>query len=111
MPSRNLENRLRDILDAIAGIQKFTDGLTFEEFQADEKTVKSVLYNMAIIGEAARHLPPQVEERYPHIPWVDVRGMRNVVVHEYFQVNLQIIWQTIQEDLLPLAAALQQLLE
>lgn len=91
MPSRSLSNRIRDILNAIDEIQGFTQGMTLQDFQADLKTVKAVLYNMAIIGEAARNLPPDVEELYPEIPWVDVRGIRNVVIHEYFQVNLEII--------------------
>lgn len=111
MPSRSLQNRIRDILDAIAEIQNFTEGMTFEDFQAEPKTVKAVLYNMAIIGESARNLPLEVEARYPEIPWIDVRGMRNVVIHEYFQVNLEIIWQTIQDDLIPLISCLCQLLE
>lgn len=95
MPSRSLSNRIRDILNAIDEIQGFTEGMTLQNFQADPRTVKAVLYNMAIIGEAARNLPPEVEELYPEIPWLDVRGIRNVVIHEYFQVNLEIVWQTI----------------
>ncbi|GAB4194683.1 MAG: DUF86 domain-containing protein [Coleofasciculaceae cyanobacterium] len=111
MPSRSGLNRIRDILKAIDEIQGFTEGMTIEDFQADPRTVKAVLYNMAIIGEAARNLPSDVEELYPEIPWVDVRGIRNVVIHEYFQVNLEIIWQTIQEDLVPLASSLSKLLK
>ncbi len=110
MPSRSFENRIRDILEAIVEIESFTEGITFEEFQQDQITVKAVLYNMAIIGEAANSLMPDIEEIYPEIPWIDVRGMRNVVIHEYFQVNLVIIWQTIKEDLAPLASALAQLI-
>jgi uncharacterized protein with HEPN domain len=97
-------------LEAIVEIESFTEGITFEEFQQDQITVKAVLYNMAIIGEAANSLMPDIEEIYPEIPWIDVRGMRNVVIHEYFQVNLVIIWQTIKEDLAPLASALAQLI-
>jgi uncharacterized protein with HEPN domain len=106
-----LSNRIRDILNAIDEIQGFTEGMTLQNFQADPRTVKAVLYNMAIIGEAARNLPPEVEELYLEIPWVDVRGISNVVIHEYFQVNLEIVWQTIREDLVPLASSLNKLLE
>lgn len=109
--SSSWQNRIRDILDAIDEIESFTNSLNFEEFQADQKTVKAVLYDMAIIGEAARSIPPEVEARFSEIPWVEVRGMRNVVIHEYFRVNLAIVWQTIQEDLMPLALSLRQLLE
>lgn len=97
-------------MDAITEIESFTNSLNFEEFQADQKTVKAVLYDMAIIGEAALNIPPEVEARFSEIPWVEVRGMRNVVIYEYFRVNLEIVWQTIQEDLMPLALSLRQLL-
>lgn len=97
-------------MDAITEIESFTNSLNFEEFQADQKTVKAVLYDMAIIGEAARNIPPEVEAGFSEIPWAEVRGMRNVVIYEYFRVNLEIVWQTIQEDLMPLALSLWQLL-
>ena len=110
MPSRNWQNRIQDILAAIAEIEQFTAGMSFQAFQADPKTVRAVLYDMAIIGEAIRAVPSEVEALHPEIPWDDVRGMRNIVIHEYFQVNLAIVWQTIQDDLIPLAASLRQLL-
>ena len=65
---------------------------------------------MAIVGEAIRAVPSEIEALHPEIPWDDVRGMRNIVIHEYFQVNLAIVWQTIQDDLVPLAISLRQLL-
>jgi uncharacterized protein with HEPN domain len=110
VPSRNWQNRIQDILNTIAVIQIFIEGMTFEDFQADPRTVRAVLYDMAIIGEAIRAVPPEVEVLHPEVPWDDVRGMRNIVIHEYFQVNLAIVWQTIQDDLIPLAASLQKLL-
>jgi uncharacterized protein with HEPN domain len=110
VPSRDWQNRVRDVLAAIAEIREFTNEITFEEFQNDRKTIRAVLYNLAIIGEAVRSIPPDVEASHSEIPWGDVRGMRNIVIHEYFQVNLSIIWQTVQEDLVSLEASLQQLI-
>lgn len=110
MPSRNWQNRVRDVLAAIAEIQEFTQDITFDQFEGDRKTVRAVLYNLAIIGEAVRGIPPELEVSHPEIPWDDVRGMRNVVIHEYFQVNLSIIWQTIREDLVFLEASLRPLI-
>ncbi|MDX2211949.1 MAG: DUF86 domain-containing protein [Oculatellaceae cyanobacterium bins.114] len=110
MPSRDWQNRVRDVLAAIAEIREFTNEITFEEFQSDRKTIRAVLYNFAIIGEAVRGIPPDVEALHPEIPWDDVRGMRNIVIHEYFQVNLSIIWQTIQEDIVLLEISLRQLI-
>jgi uncharacterized protein with HEPN domain len=98
------------VLAAIAEIREFTNEITFDEFQDDRKTIRPVLYNLAIIGEAVRGIPPELESAHPEIPWDDVRGMRNIVIHEYFQVNLSIIWQTIQEDLVSLESSLCQLI-
>ena len=110
MPSRSWQNRIRDILEAIAEIDRFTSGMTFEQFRADPKTVRAVLYDLAIIGEAIRSVPIEVEMQYPDVPWNEARGIRNIVLHEYFRVNLVIVWQTIQIDLPQLAMSLQQLL-
>ena len=68
------------------------------------------MYDLAIIGEAIRSVPIEVEMQYPDIPWNEARGIRNIVLHEYFRVNLAIVWQTIQMDLPQLAMSLQQLL-
>jgi len=111
VPSRNWKNRIQDILTAIAEIKEFTDEITLEEFQADRKTISAVLYNLATIGEAVRSIPSEVKAAHPEIPWEDVRGMRNIVIHEYFQINLLIIWQTVQEDLVSLELSLRKLLD
>ena len=110
MPSRDWQNRVTDVLAAIAEIREFTNGITFDEFQGDQKTIRAVLYDIAITGEVVRGIPPELESAHPEIPWDDVRGMRNIVIHEYFQVNLSIIWQTVQEDLVSLEASLRQLI-
>lgn len=111
MRSRSWLQRIQDILEMITEIESFTNGITFEDFRGDTKTVKAVLYNLTIIGEAARNIPPEVEVRYPEIPWIDMRGMRNVVIHEYFRVNWETIWQTLPDDLPPLGVQLRELLE
>lgn len=111
MPSRGWQQRVQDILAAIAEIKAFTQGMIYDEFQADSRTIRAVLYDLAIIGEVARVIPPEVEASHPESPWYDIRGMRNIVIHEYFQVDLPIIWQTIQEDLVPLVEPLSRLLE
>ena len=67
--------------------------------------------NLGKIGEAARHVPSDIRERYPHLPWAQMRGMRNVVIHEYSSVSTRIIWQTLTESLPPLAPMLQEILK
>ncbi|NDJ17925.1 HepT-like ribonuclease domain-containing protein [Myxacorys almedinensis] len=111
MSSRSLRRRIQDIVEIGSEIETFTQGLNFAEFEADIRTVRAVLYSLAIIGEAAASLLPEVEMLYPEIPWVDIRGMRNVVIHEYFRVDLEIIWETIQTDLPQLLQLLRELLK
>jgi uncharacterized protein with HEPN domain len=109
--SRSLQQRLQDILEQAEGILAFADGLDYEAFCADAKTVKAVLYDLALIGEAARSLLPDIQDVYPDLPWEEMRVMRNLIVHEYFRVNLRIAWTTINEDLLPLIDQVRELIE
>lgn len=111
MSSRDWRVRIQDILQSIAGIGRVTAGMTFEEFQSHETISKAVLYDFVIIGEATRNIPDEIQSRYPHIPWRLMAGMRNVMTHEYFQVNLLRVWETIRSDLPLLVTQLQDLLE
>ncbi len=111
MSSRSLQQRLQDILEQAEEILDFADGLDYEAFCADVKTVKAILYDLAVIGEAARSLLPDIQDVSPELPWEEMRAMRNLVVHEYFRVNLQIAWTTIKEDLPPLIDQVRALLE
>lgn len=111
MPERDWRIRIHDITDAIEKIQKYTMGMSFSEFHADDRTIDAVLRNLEVIGEAARHVPPHVTGRYPDVPWDKMRALRNIVAHEYFGVKLPIIWETIERRLPPLKAALYKLLD
>ena len=103
--------RITDILQCIHKIRRFTKGYNFEDFQDDEKTIDSVLRNLEIIGEAARHVPAEIRAKYPQIPWAEMLTIRNIVIHEYHGVNLNIIWQTVKEDLPPLISPLNRILQ
>lgn len=85
-------------------------GLTFDQFQSDEKTIDAVVRNLEMIGEAVRHLMTISDELPVVIPWADIAGMRNILVHEYFGVDLQIVWQTASKDLPMLKDELHTLL-
>ena len=111
MPSRNWRLRLQDILKSIGEIEQCTKGITFEQFARNQTTVKAVLYDFIIIGEASRNVSKEIQFRYPLIPWRLMGGIRNIATHEYFQVNLSRVWATIQEDLPILVPQLQELLE
>jgi uncharacterized protein with HEPN domain len=95
MPGRRWKLRVEDILEAIDEIGQFTKDLTYEAFCAKKRTIKAVLYNIAVIGEAARNVPTEVRAGYPNVPWREMADIRNVVIHEYFGVDLDILWETV----------------
>lgn len=103
--------RVQDILTSIERIQRYTAGMSYEAFCADEKTVDAVILNLAIVGEAARHIPSEIEAAWPGVPWQEMRGIRNVLIHGYFGIDLAIVWQTVTHDLPPLIPILTELLE
>jgi uncharacterized protein with HEPN domain len=82
-----------------------------DEFIRDRRTVDAVARNLIIIGEAAGHVPEEVCKRAPEVPWIDMRAMRNFIVHEYFGVSEQVIWDTVREDLPSIIDPLRRLLE
>ena len=111
MPRKDWKIYIEDILEAIAKIQRYTKDMTLAEFEADELRVDAVVRNFTIIGEAARKITPEVENRHADIPWAEMRGLRNRVVHEYRNVDLEIVWDIIQNYLPPLVLQLRPLLQ
>ena len=103
------EDRVDDILAAIAKIQRYAGGLSREAFAKDEKTIDAILRNLSIIGEATGHIPPDVQARAPAIPWAKMRGMRHHIVHDYPHVDTMIVWVTITDDLPPVVGLLESL--
>jgi len=95
---------------AIREVQSFVSGMDLAAFAADAKTLKAVLANFAVIGEAARHIPDDVASKYVHVPWRDMCEMRNFVVHVCFGVEPSIVWNTIQRDLPFLASELEKII-
>jgi uncharacterized protein with HEPN domain len=85
--------------------------MTFEQFDADDKTKDAVIRNFEIIGEAASHIPLEIQEKYPHLDWLEMRGMRNIIAHAYFGISMSIIWRTAEHDLPKLEKELQNILD
>ena len=110
MPKRDSAVLLEDMLSAIRKIERYMTGLKREGFLQDEKTIDSVVRNPEILGEATRRLPEDFTARYPHIPWRQIAGLRNRIVHDYFDLDLEIIWQVIHHDLPLLQAQLENLI-
>ena len=101
---------MQDILDAVREIRRFVAGMSYPQFAADPKTIKAVLADFNIVGEAASHIPPEIQNTYPTIEWRKMRSMRNIVVHIYFAVDPRIVWDTIENDLAGLEQQLVLLL-
>jgi len=97
--SRNWRFRLEDIADALDAILQYVEDLDYADWIQDRKTVDAVIRNLEIIGEAATNIPEDIQEQHPDIPWYQMKGMRNVLIHEYFGVDKDVLWQTLQKDL------------
>jgi uncharacterized protein with HEPN domain len=96
---------LQDMLDAITTIESYAVQ-SFEVFQGDEKTQDAIMFNLIILGEAANRIPTEYQEKHSEIPWSSIIGTRNVIVHGYDQVKLQIVWDIVHKNLHPLKLTL-----
>ena len=110
MPPRDWAFRIQDILDAIAKIQRYMAGVSFDTFENDEEIMDAVIHNLTVIGEAANHMPDDIRRLHPEIPWRQMIDLRNFTVHAYWNLRPSIIWDTTQNDLPPLVGSLTNLL-
>jgi len=101
---------LEDIRESVIKIKRYTQGLSFEEFRNSEMVVDAVIRNFEIIGEAASQTPDSIKEKHSDVPWYKMKGLRNVIAHEYFGVRLITIWETIQNDLPTLESQIEKTL-
>jgi uncharacterized protein with HEPN domain len=96
---RDYKIYLKDILAAVESIESFVQGMSFEEFRADDRTASAVIRKFEIIGEATKQIPDSVRRRYPDIPWRDMAGMRDRLIHFYFGLDYQLVWAAIKQRL------------
>jgi uncharacterized protein with HEPN domain len=96
---RDISDYVEDILNAISKAHSFTEGMDFDRFKQDDKTVFAVIRALEIIGEATKKIPEDIRGRFPDAPWKEIAGMRNKLIHEYFGADLKTIWDTVQKDL------------
>jgi uncharacterized protein with HEPN domain len=107
MPARDPRQRLQDILDAIADIERFTAGKSFEQYQADALVRRATERLIEIISESSRHVPQTLKDKYPSVPWQAIADIGNVFRHAYDRVNDRRVWAVVSDDLKPLKKTVQ----
>jgi len=96
---RDYSDYLQDILGAIDEVADFTEGMTYDDFTTDRKTVNAVIRSLEVLGEASKKIPEDIKEKHPEIPWKRMAAMRDKLIHEYFGVDTEIVWTVVKEEL------------
>lgn len=99
MSTRDWTFRIQDILNAIAKIENFLGKMTFNEFKKNDLVIDAVVRNLEIIGEASKNIPLSIRRSHSSIPWKQMNGMRNILIHEYFGVDVETVWHTTKNNL------------
>lgn len=102
---------VKDIIEAMDAIAEFTEGLEFEEFRRDDKTSSAVIRKFEIIGEASKNVPANIRRKYPQVPWKEMAGMRDKLIHFYFGVNYELVWQTIKRRIPQIRPVLREIIK
>jgi len=100
-----------DIFESIGLIEQYVENMDFDKFKSDRKTIDAVVRNFSIIGEASKNIPDEIKQRYSNIDWKGVVGFRNRIVHEYFELSLDVMWFIITKELPLLKTQMKQILE
>ena len=101
---------LDDILESTGKILAYVKGMSFERFSKDDKTIDAVVRNFEILGEASRQLPREFNEKHSQVEWQDIYAFRNIIIHEYFGIDLKIIWDIIKTKLPALRLKIKKIL-
>ena len=111
MSERGNAEFLNDICESIRRIVIYTSGMDYEAFLEDTKTQDAVVRNLEVLGEAAKNISGALKVKYPKLPWKDLAGVRDKLIHHYFGVNLEVVWYIITDDLPPLKDEVKLILE
>lgn len=107
---RDYKVQLDDILESIKRIEAYVKGIDFDEFDSDLLKQDAIMKNLMVIGEAAKNIPEEIRAKIHGVDWKEVAGLRDVLIHQYFGIDLETIWKIIQEDLPVLKKIAQKLL-
>ena len=107
---REIEDYLRDILDSMRKAQQFVKNLSYDEFADDDKTIFAVVRALEIIGEATKNIPDDIRKSNPDVPWKDMAGMRDILIHDYIGVDVETVWLTVTIKIPEVIPLIQKLL-
>lgn len=108
---RSYTEFLQDILDAITEIELFVSDVNFDAFESNRQKTLAVVKLLEIIGEAVKKIPSERREQYPYLPWKSIAGMKDMLVHEYWKIDVAVVWATVQHSLPPLKEVIMKELE
>ena len=107
---REYKAYLRDILEAIDKIERYTENMNFEDFSNNELIQDGVIRNLEIIGEAVKNLPDDIKKDYPEVEWRKIAGLRDILIHAYFGVDLEVIWDIVKNKVPELKEMVRKIL-
>jgi len=107
---KNFTIYLNEIREAINSIERFVEGMTFEDFKSDDKTSSAVIRKLEIIGEATKKIPENIRKKHSQIPWKEISGMRDKLIHAYSKVDLKLVWMAIKQRIPELKSFIQKIM-
>jgi len=108
---REYGDYIEDIIRSVNDVEEFTRGMSYDDFIQDKKTIYAVIRALEVLGEAAKNIPHSIRDNYPHVPWRKMAGMRDKLIHQYFGVDLEILWKMVQKDLTQLKPLMENFLD
>jgi uncharacterized protein with HEPN domain len=111
MKRRDYRDYLHDILDAVNDIESFVGSMSYEDFKRDRKTLNAVVRSIEIIGEASKNIPDALKAKHKELPWKQMTGMRDKLIHAYFGVDVETLWKAVKENIPPLKQVIQKMLK